>query len=61
MFQMYAPIACLYSPYSLSLVAAGGFSDPVRILLTVLSAWLNTRSIYHEWCRQHVNLADSLL
>jgi hypothetical protein len=35
---------CLYKPYSCSRVAAGGFSAPVRILLTMLSAWLNTRS-----------------
>lgn len=38
------PIACLYSPYSFRRVADGGFCDPVRILLTVLSAWLKTRS-----------------
>ena len=37
-------MACLYSPYNLSRVTDGGFCDPVRILLTVLSAWLNTRS-----------------
>lgn len=40
------PIACLYSPYSLNRVADGGFCDPVRILFTVFSAWLNTRSTH---------------
>jgi hypothetical protein len=39
------PMACLYNPYKRNLVADGGFCDPVRILLTVLSAWLKTRSI----------------
>lgn len=39
-------MACLYNPYSFSRVAEGGFCDPVRILLTVLSAWLNTLSIF---------------
>ena len=39
-------MACLYSPYKRNLVADGGFCDPVRILLTVLSAWLKTRSIF---------------
>lgn len=38
------PMACLYNPYKRNLVADGGFCDPVRILLTVLSAWLKTRS-----------------
>ena len=38
------PMACLYNPYKRNLVAEGGFCDPVRILFTVLSAWLNTRS-----------------
>lgn len=37
-------MACLYSPYRRSRVAEGGFCEPVRILLTVLSAWLKTRS-----------------
>lgn len=40
------PMACLYSPYSFNRVADGGFCDPVRILLTVLSAWLNTLSAH---------------
>ena len=40
-------MACLYSPYSFNRVADGGFCDPVRILLTVLSAWLNTLS--EQW------------
>ena len=47
------PMACLYSPYSFSRVADGGFCDPVRILLTVLSAWLNTLSVRER--RQHVS------
>jgi hypothetical protein len=36
---------CLYRPYNFSLVFAGGFSAPVRILLTVLRAWLKTLSV----------------
>jgi hypothetical protein len=42
------PMACLYSPYNCNRVADGGFCDPVRILLTVLSAWLKTRSVHHH-------------
>ncbi len=38
------PMLCLYKPYSLRRTLAGGFSEPVRILLTVLRAWLKTRS-----------------
>lgn len=41
-------MACLYSPYSCSRVADGGFCEPVRILLTVLSAWLKTRSVHGD-------------
>jgi hypothetical protein len=43
-YGVYVPMACLYSPYSCNRVADGGFCEPVRILLTVLSAWLKTRS-----------------
>ena len=39
------PMACLYNPYNFNRVAEGGFCDPVRILLTVLRAWLNTLSV----------------
>jgi hypothetical protein len=42
---------CLYKPYSFSRIEAGGFSDPVRILLTVLRAWLNTLSIVSHVCK----------
>jgi hypothetical protein len=42
-------MACLYNPYSVNLVFDGGFCDPVRILLTVLSAWLKTRSTQHPY------------
>lgn len=45
-FDRNVPMACLYSPYSRSRIADGGFCDPVRILLTVLSAWLKTRSVF---------------
>lgn len=37
-------MACLYRPYRRRRMAEGGFCEPVRILLTVLRAWLNTRS-----------------
>lgn len=45
-FDRNVPMACLYSPYSRSRIADGGFCDPVRILLTVLSAWLKTLSVF---------------
>ena len=38
-------IDCLYSPYSARRSSEGGFCEPGRILLTVLRAWPNTRSI----------------
>lgn len=47
-----APMACLYSPYSRNRVADGGFCEPVRILFTVLSAWLKTRSGSVRPCNQ---------
>lgn len=45
---------CLYKPYNFNRIAAGGFSAPVRILLTVLSAWLNTLSAHSHVCQQAV-------
>jgi hypothetical protein len=54
------PIACLYNPYSRNRVAEGGFCDPVRILLTVLSAWLKTRSIFFSISRHSPDLPPSI-
>jgi hypothetical protein len=45
---------CLYSPYSFRRTEAGGFSAPMRILFTVLSAWLNTRSAISHVCQPSV-------